>query len=108
MTCKECKELHKTGFESECAFEGGAFSSDNWNCWTLNKLREKYWQFDNIVESLDDYATLIPFDIDDNSWYYNGFVYMKWYKSRWRTDQLEIMTEFEKEIDEDFIVNHLL
>ena len=82
MTCKECKKLHGEGVE--CAFEGETFSSDNWNCWTLSILREKYWQFDDIHESLDDYATLIPY----TKKYENWFVFMGWYKSRGKTDQL--------------------
>jgi len=108
--CKECQRLHKEWFEAECAFEWGSFSSKNWNCWTMYKLREKYWWFKDIKESLDDYATLIPFDIDnDLEGYYNGFVYMKWYKNRGKTDQLEMVTPgFDIDIDEDFIVNHLL
>ena len=72
--CKYCKEfyekypLDKDGYHSissnvkmkqiKCAFSNGIFSSDNWNCATMNKLRELakkfglFWRDDNIGLSL--------------------------------------------------------
>jgi hypothetical protein len=48
MACKLCNERGKTwnGDDPVCAFENGVFSNDNWNCATMNKLR-------NISEELD-------------------------------------------------------
>ncbi len=91
--CKLCKERGKTwqGSDPRCAFESGVFNSDNWNCATMNRLREivKYGDDDFTFYRRDDYMTNSIGIIFCGS----GFdaevegmtLIMKWYKDRGRT-----------------------
>jgi len=85
MKCKECiikeKDLDLGNSPILCAFETWRFSIDNWNCWTMDILREQVeWIWND-----DNNAWLIP--IED--WY----LYLQWYKSRWATDKLMVIAE---------------
>jgi len=96
MTCKLCQERGKTwdGADPQCAFESDVFSPDNWNCATMNTLRD-------IAESL---GTTMHRDLDDASigyvplgddGEYSGYVVMTWYKNRGRTGNALIMWDDE-------------
>ena len=85
MKCKECiiKEVEwdKDNDPIICAFENWYFSSDNWNCWIMDILRDKVeWIYND-----DTSAWLLPF----KDW----FIYLEWYKSRWTTDKLIVIAE---------------
>jgi hypothetical protein len=78
--CPRCQERVKDweGDDSKCGFdENGNFLEHNWNCATLNALRDKANA--NRVWS-DDYSMSIiqTFDV--------GFGILRWYKSRGQTD----------------------
>ena len=78
--CPRCQERVKDweGDDPKCGFdENGNFLEHNWNCATLNALRDKANA--NRVWS-DDYSMSIiqTFDV--------GFGILRWYKSRGRTD----------------------
>jgi hypothetical protein len=78
--CPRCQERVKDweGDDPKCGFdENGNFLENNWNCATLNALRDKANA--NRVWS-DDYSMSIiqTFDV--------GFGILRWYKSRGQTD----------------------
>ncbi|MBR8661188.1 hypothetical protein [Brevibacillus sp. NL20B1] len=85
MSCKLCIERGKTwnGDDPRCAFETGVFSPDNWNCATMNALREISRQLRTTYR--DDMAAAsigyVPFEGDE----YSGYIVMTWYKDRGRT-----------------------
>ena len=73
----------------ECAFSNGIFSSDNWNCATMNKLRELakkfglFWRDDNIGS-----IGILPIDLDE----FYGFLVMLWYKERGQVEQAMLLS----------------
>ena len=87
--CKYCLEKEKTwdkwNSPIECAFEKWFFSENNWNCWSMDFLREKVE--DNSVYNEDTYAWIIPYNIQNKDNEDIWFIYLEWYKSRWRTDK---------------------
>jgi hypothetical protein len=81
--CKACKERGKTwdGSAPQCAFvqDGiftGVFNSDNWNCATMNKLRNLC---DEPINNEDQNAEIIC-GVDSQH------VVLTWYKRRGRTE----------------------
>ena len=90
MVCRLCQERGKTweGSDPRCAFVDGVFTTDNWNCATMNKLRDiardlpLYWRN-------DDFGTFgaVPFEGE----YWQGYIAMAWYKRRGRTKQAMLM-----------------
>ena len=86
MTCKACMKRGKTwqGDDPRCAFdERGNFTQDNWNCATINKLRELTRLACGGFDYRDDdsagtvYVLQIP-EIDEAQ----GYVIMTGYKNR--------------------------
>jgi len=77
--CKRCQERGPTGEGSppQCAFVGGVFSKDNWNCATMNALRDVAES--NAVWSEDQWVGVVPCE--------GSFVILTWYKRRGRTDK---------------------
>lgn len=72
--------------DRRCAFRGGVFDHDNWNCSTMNELRE-------IAEKSDpkwcenSNAALIP-------WSEKAvFIVLGWYKKRGRTEYAGILDD---------------
>ena len=79
MSCKLCEERIKDweGSDSKCAFKTGFFSSDSWNCATMNMLRaigEKTIQYNN------DQACCTLHGVGSD------FVVLSWYKRRGQTE----------------------
>ena len=92
MTCKMCKERKQTwsGDAPSCAFETDTFESDNWNCATMNALRDMAEARSSlIVYSNDQKAILLPFR------YEPLFLLLSWYKSRGRTEQAWVVGDEE-------------
>lgn len=92
----------------KCAFnwEKSSFSSDNWNCWLLDILREEAEQ--NYTYNDDMYGSVIAMSDHPKV----EFVYLEWYKSRGTTDKLVDMNtlkplkykfalEFAKQLEEN-------
>jgi hypothetical protein len=100
MPCRLYIERGKVwaGDDPKCAFENGVFSSDNWNCATMNRLRMiaeilgTTMRDDNSCGSIgyvpvdNDYA---PADFDTDG----GYIVMTWYKDRGRTGNAVFMTD---------------
>jgi hypothetical protein len=87
--CPRCKKRGKNwnGDEPKCAFESHnkVFSRTNWNCATMNTLREIASQ--NEIWNNDVYAALIPWR--DNS----SFLALSWYKHRGQTGTATILSD---------------
>jgi hypothetical protein len=108
MSCKMCRERGQawSGSAPKCAFTRAKFSPDNWNCATLNKIRDLIHQDDEshrpagIVVQYDEdrwyalittgYANCGDDDIDSRV---AGALYVEWYKHRGRTEQMWMMTD---------------
>ena len=87
-----CQERGKTweGSDPQCAFVGGVFTWENWNCATMNALRELVhrdepwrweWRDDGSAASFG--SIYVPETGSENG---GGFyIAMSWYKSRGKT-----------------------
>lgn len=92
--CARCKIRGKPvsfGSEPECAFPEGVFSKSNWQCATMNELRNK-------VEDGDEYLTLGSLRVNDQSAALladdsGQYIVMSWYKNRGRTEGAWLMSE---------------
>jgi len=91
MPCKLCKERGKTweGSDPKCAFESGTFNMDNWNCATMNELRDIAGEIGlNYRNGLDSASFgAVPFE--------EGYIVMTWYKSRGKTGNAQVMHDNE-------------
>ena len=88
--CRYCKSTPKSwnGDDRNCAFKDGVFLQDNWNCASMNLLR-------NIAENKelrqygDDISCAMlrvpEVRISDEEWLNDGFCILSWYKSRGKT-----------------------
>jgi hypothetical protein len=102
MVCAMCEERGKTweGGDPECAFRGGYFTHGNWNCATMNALREYGLETaQRDVETPkhcwneDQNCLVIP--VDDHLGLSCNFIVLGWYKSRGKTEQAREMTDHE-------------
>lgn len=80
MACQMCEERGKTwaGDDPRCAFKTGRFSSDNWNCATMNALRDAAEGGDLKRWSEDQWFALLVAD--------GRALALSWYKRRGRTE----------------------
>ena len=88
--CKKCDDRGQvwSGSVPQCAFENNeTFSSVNWNCATMNELREIAEE--NAQWNEDQFIGTIPI-IEDGT-----FVVLSWYKSRGRTEGAWFVDETE-------------
>lgn len=77
--CPRCVERGQTwsGGAPRCAFtDDGRFGADNWNCATMNELRDH--AENDAVWSEDQHAALLAYD--------GCFIVLGWYKSRGTTE----------------------
>ena len=83
--CRRCAERGQTwaGDAPKCGFPQGVFDASNWNCATLNDLRELAEDLGVRQREDDQSAALIPCDPGNGNWPY---VVLEWYKNRGRTD----------------------
>ena len=82
--CKECEERGKTwdGDDPVCSFDENGNFKDNWNCATLNKIRDIMIQEDNVHYSFNEKLGVLT---------YGGlFLVLGWYKNRGRVDSFMI------------------
>jgi hypothetical protein len=96
-SCKACFERGQTwsGSAPKCAFLDGVFSSKNWNCATMNELRDlcggawdtvpqvDRWACRDDMSSASFGALWVPDHGDEGGFY----VAMSWYKNRGATGQ---------------------
>ena len=88
MTCKRCVERGKPahfGNDPRCAFESGVFSTDNWQCATMNQLHQICTQAREDDESIGYIRLPDSADVD------GFYIVMTWYKNRGATGNAVIM-----------------
>ena len=100
--CDYCKKRGKTwsGSDPTCAFRGGKFNGDNWNCATMNNLRIIANELSRSIgafvfrdDMLNGSISVIPIpDVDVN---YHGYIILNYYKNRGRTDRAIVVNEDE-------------
>ena len=102
MPCQLCIERGKvwTGDDPKCAFENGVFSPDNWNCATMNRLREIAEELGTTMRDDNSCGSIgyVPLDADyapDDFDTYSGYIVMMWYKDRGKTGNAVFMTDDE-------------
>jgi hypothetical protein len=84
--CPRCIARGKTwnGSDATCAFPNGRFVSANWNCATMNALRDATERLRAARGYTEDQnAALLPWD--------GHFILLGWYKSRGRTDVARVL-----------------
>lgn len=115
MSCKLCKKFYKkyplkiyNGRKSHkisdnvysapiaCAFEDRShleeFSTENWNCETMNVLRELAEDFFTYRDDMKNGSIgIVP--IPDDVIFQAGYIVMTWYKNRGRTAQAYVMND---------------
>lgn len=83
MKCRMCEERgtpKSFGSEPKCAFENGIFNGDNWQCATMNALRDLCEEYAHWNE--DQNADIICASEDAECTH----VVLTWYKRRGRTE----------------------
>jgi len=93
VTCSACISLGKRpahfATSRRCAFEGEAFSNDNWNCGTMNALREAcVWS----TRDDDQNACIGVVPLPGNTTQ-SGYIVLSWYKERGCTGQAIVMDD---------------
>lgn len=89
--CKICDLRGKTwnGSDPVCAFDNKGMLKknlkDNWNCATLGILRSISYDKDRVIFSDDENSSILDHE--------GNFIFLKWYKSRGRTDYIKIINE---------------
>lgn len=77
----------------KCAFEKGVFDHDNWNCETMNELREScdYERRDDM--SAASFGVIHIPDVNPGGELQQGYIVMTWYKHRGKTGQAYVMCD---------------
>ena len=101
--CIACAARGKTwnGSDPRCAFETGAFSPENWNCATVNALRELVYEGQNPMPPgvdyryCDDqkYATVCIDDVELDGARIGLALWVSWYKSRGSTEAVWLLSQ---------------
>lgn len=101
--CKACIEVGKTwnGSDPRCGFTGPAatfFSTDNWNCATLERLRELVFEGQELPAGVDyqycndqKYATVHIDDVRIDGEPFGLAMWLTWYKSRGTTEAVYVL-----------------
>jgi hypothetical protein len=97
LTNKDGEEVHKIDehcFSGRvmCAFEGPAFDEENWNCSTMNILRDIAEQFYVNRDDMNN-ASIGIIPIPEIEHIRGGYIVMTWYKDRGATGQAYIMCD---------------
>ena len=94
--CKKCNtEKDWNGDDINCPFQENDEFGENWNCGTINKIREicnkedDYRIKTNYCEG-QSYTTIETYKIDD---YLGLCLFVTWYKIRGSTDAMYILSE---------------
>jgi hypothetical protein len=94
--CYECDKRGKTwkGSDPSCAFMLDEFHTDNWNCATMNKLRNLCYEKGFHKRDDDCNASIGLLSIPENG-VVCGYLVMTWYKSRGRVGKAILMCDDE-------------
>ncbi len=99
MNCEECKKRGKTwpGDDPKCAFARGAFDAENWNCASVNLLRDLVYEGQSPMPSGVDYRycedqKYATVQVDHVEGVEGALaLWVTWYKSRGRTEGAWLM-----------------
>ena len=96
--CHECKKRGKTwnGSDPICAFKNLEFSNDNWNCATINIIRDLIdsdfhagcFGFRDDMDNASIGVIPLPSKCDES-----GYLVMTWYKERGRVGMAIIVND---------------
>lgn len=76
-----------------CAFEKGIFNHDNWNCETMNVLRERCdYEFRDDTSAGSFGVIHIP-DVEAGGPLQQGYIVMTWYKQRGTTGRAYVVND---------------
>lgn len=86
--CDHCRADYAKGYpwkgeRPRCAFPAGEFTSDNWNCATMNRLRS-IAEGCTPAHSEGQSCAAIPLD--------GSFIVLGWYKSRGGTESASLLS----------------
>lgn len=97
--CKACDRRGKTweGGDPKCGFVTDTFDIGNWNCATLNALRDIAESLDVIKYQEDCSIAVIPI----NNGEIDGWIVLSWYKRRGRTSSARFICD---DIDEPLTI----
>lgn len=90
--CPMCLERGKPenfGSEPKCAFLSGVFSGDNWQCATMNALRDLAENTETSMRHEDSSMGFLPIPGEGQF----PFLVMSWYKGRGRTSDAFCLCE---------------
>lgn len=77
----------------KCAFEKGVFDHDNWNCETMNALRDRCdYQLRDDSSAGSIGVIHIP-DVEAGGELQQGYIVMTWYKRRGKTGQAYVAND---------------
>lgn len=91
MTCQLCCDRGKTwqGSDPACGFEKYVFSTSNWNCATLNTIRDLIEEHGH-SEWIDDCGIGVLSFAGNN---FSGHLVLTWYKRRGRVGMAVFMCD---------------
>lgn len=96
IACGRCHVLGRRpdnfGSDRECAFATGIFHSKNWNCGTMNELRDVA-EGEGTEEYYNDQHAIVLPGFPGPSGPAN-FIVLGWYKSRGRTEFGGVLAEY--------------
>jgi hypothetical protein len=98
MICELCEKDPKPGHFAErrrCAFEAEEFSRDNWQCGTMNALRDAGEAFSLRDDEQNGSICVVPIPWNDNQ-LAQGYIVLGYYKNRGRTGSAVIVEEDEE------------
>lgn len=96
MSCELCRTRpvpSSYGSPRVCAFDdAGVFTTDNWNCETLNEIRwalpDEPGEWASFKSRMDDESVGVTWLADDLGW-----LIMTWYKGRGRVGRAVVMCD---------------
>jgi len=101
MTKTKMKPTWKCG-KPMCAFPDGIFNRNNWNCATMNALRDIAEKLGTCQRNDQNAGSIgyVPFvdaeyETVSGKWSGNGYIVMTWYKNRGRTGNAIVMWDNE-------------
>lgn len=104
MKCTKCGQVKDwSGDDPECPFVGGdIFTSDNWNCGIITRIRRLCCDWEDELEGIDyqycddqKYATFNIAYVECDGQFIGYALWVCWYKSRGRTDAMWVLNSCE-------------
>lgn len=102
MTCVLCK----TSPSSKCAFDNhGKFTPNNWNCVTMNRIRQAMDSIDMVIKDDLEYGSIGTLPVACEG--YTGAIVAMWYKDRGRTEKAVFIPVCTDDYDDDYLPDEM-